>query len=106
MTFEDFLKYLKSNLMTPVKFDTLAGRSYFHAIFHAATSSLEIKNKSGSVGILDKNSLNSIYQRYSNAPLNRKNMTSYYAIDNWPNSPNKIFAPYVPAIIKSCLEEN
>lgn len=57
MTFEDFIEYLKSNLMTPVKFDTLAGKSYFQAIFHVATSSLEIKNKNGTVGILDKNSL-------------------------------------------------
>ncbi len=104
MTFENLLEWLKTNLNEPVRFDTLGKKSQFTATFHESTSSLEIKNSKGNVGLLDKESLRKIFQRHSDAPPNKRDMTGYWTPPKWPDTPNMIFAPYVPAIIRDFLQ--
>lgn len=70
---------------------------------------IRITNARGNSEIIDIFHWNALIERINELDENEKEMTSRYAHGNhpynWNNSPNRIFSPYVPAIIRY-LNEN
>lgn len=106
MSFENFLNWLKKNCKEPRSTKTLGGRTFFKAIISNDGRSLTIefgsKDYSGNVS---ENELVSIWKRYWHLG-DMKHMTSKYTDTDWSETPNRILAPYVPALIRDFEFEN
>ncbi len=100
MTFKNFRQWLSDNLKNQQKFTTLKKRSYFYAYYDEESGLIKLELKTGSKGQLRDNQIEKIFERYKDGTYSEKNMTSYYYDPWWPDTPNRILAPTIPAIIK------
>jgi len=106
MTFADFMEWVRANLKEENKIDNLGGRAQFYAEYELQSNSIKIRNSKGSIGRIDKNDLRRIFNRYVEAPQSMKHKAKYYNNPIWCETPNMIFAPYIPAIVRCCIEKN
>jgi hypothetical protein len=105
--FSDFVNWMEINLNSPVSIKTLGERRNFTAWFDRSNSSLVITTSSGKTHKpLAFESIEKIFQRYLQAPPDKRHMPSYYEIQTWEDAPDKIRTPYVPAIIRDFKEGN
>jgi hypothetical protein len=105
MGFMEFQSWLSDSLRSERKFQTLKGRSYFYARYDSQNSVLAIKLSTGYQGKLRDDQIAKIFQRYETGSQSERNMTSFFNNPWWPETPNLILAPYVPAIIRAWIEE-
>jgi hypothetical protein len=102
----DLINWMKINLKSPVKIETLGRRSVFTAGFDQSNSSLVITTSSGKThSPLAFKSIEKIFQRYVEAPADKRHMPSYYEIQTWEEAPDMIGTPYVPAIIRKFFND-
>jgi hypothetical protein len=98
----DLISWMEIHLKSPVRIKTLRGRSVFTAWFDRSNSSLVITTSSGKTHKpLAFDSIDKIFQRYIQAPPDKRHMPSYYEIQTWQDAPDKIRPPYVVAIIRN-----
>ena len=102
----EFINWMEINLKSPVKIRTLGGRSIFTAGFDRSNSSLVITTSSGKTrSTFAFEAIDRIFQRYVEAPADKRHMPSYYEIQTWDDAPDKIRTPYVPAIIREFFND-
>ena len=105
MRFENFLDWLKKNCKEPRPTKTLGGRSSFEAIFNKNEKLLTIDFGSNDYsGNILENELISIWKKYWDLGY-IKHHTSEYTDPKWPETPNRVLAPYVPALIRDFENE-
>ena len=92
MTYEQLLAALN-----PCReFPTLAERSKFQACNRNST--LVIITSSGSEYPIKRNIYNSVRERYENLNPDQRKISQNYTDTAWDQCPNRIQAPYLPAI--------
>ncbi len=100
MNFENFIAWLQMNCQEPRTTITLGGQSSFKSTIGNDGRSLTIEFGSrGKSGNLSENELVSIWERYWNLG-GMRHRTSEYNDPIWPETPDLILAPYVPALIR------
>ena len=99
MNFEEFIEWAKNSIKEQTKFQTLGKRSQFDAQYDRLNS-IKITNSSGNTLTINEERLKRIFERYVAEPTDMKHMASYYSDPKWPTTPSRIFAPYVPAILR------
>ena len=105
MSFERFKQWLSDELTARTRFDTLGGRSYFHAYYHHDEGLIFLILRTGYRGQLRDDQVEEIYNRYNNGTPSERNMTSFYTDPWWPDTPSRILAPAIPAIIKVWIDQ-
>jgi hypothetical protein len=103
--FEKFIKWAMGMSIDWVEFPTLGRRSQFLAQYNLQKNSIKIKNSKNKECEIKKTDLWRIFERYFNAPLEKRHRASYYTDPKWPDTPNRIFAPYIPAVIRHWTEK-
>ena len=102
----EFINWMEINLKSPVTFKTLRKKSHFSAIFDRFNSCLVITTSTGYThSPLEFEAIEKIFQRYMEAPSDKRHMTTYYEIQKWKDAPDKICTPYVPAIIREFFND-
>ena len=61
---------------------------------------IQITTSSGKVGQIDEEHWNLVMARIVSLPMEERGMTSRFTEDYWKEVPNRIFSPYIPAIIR------
>lgn len=101
--FSEFLKWLIKHLGRKRCFPTLGERSCFSATF--ASSELVLinsrKNKR-TFGLVD---LEEIFNRFKKLTGENQRKGCQYNHPSWPQSPDRVFAPYVPRLISEFLKD-
>ena len=107
MTFEQFQSWLLINFNpnNELCFQTLGGRSRFHVRYDGQSRVMKIRRSTGNEGQVRNDEVYRIFQRYWNAPQSEKNMSSFYTDPLWEETPSRILAPYVAAVIKAWIDE-
>jgi len=101
--FKDFLRWL-ANLPKGTLIPTLGGRSGIGARYDPVKKELEITNSKGNDCIMDVSDIRRIFDRYFSLDEAERNRAVSYTDPEWPETPNRIFAPYVAALIKEWLK--
>ena len=104
MNFKEFRNWLLDNLRDESHFETLGGRSHFHAHYDPQNG-LMFRLSSESEGQLTDEQIQSIFERYQNGTPQERSMTSFYTDPWWVDRPNRILAPYVPAIMRVWIQD-
>jgi hypothetical protein len=100
MEFEKFLHWLTAHLEEHKQAATLGENSTFNARIGVDGRSLLIEFGSrGKSGQLSYDRLKLVWDRYMSLG-NRKNLTSEYTDPSWPETPDRILAPYAAALIR------
>jgi hypothetical protein len=76
---------------------TLGGESQFTVVNQGGA--VVIINSLGKIHTLDDALVAAVFQRYSTLASHRRMMADDYVNPNWPQCPNRIFAPYVARLI-------
>jgi hypothetical protein len=100
-TFPEFLEWLIRKLATPQKFRRKL--KSFSAVF--CCNRLIFANSKGNIGILNIDNLRKIFQRWGNLSGVERWIPSQYNAPKWPKSPDKVYAPLVPPVIRKFLED-
>lgn len=97
--FDEILNYISENV---IEIPTLGGRSKIK--INKKDNSIVIINSNKKSLIIDKLHWGKVMDRMDNLEQIERGKTSRYAYGsneyNWNECPNKIFSPYVPAIVK------
>ena len=102
----DFINWMEINLNSPVSIKTLGERKYFTAWFDRSNSSLVITTSSGKTrSTFAFEAIDRIFQRYMEAPADKRHKPSYYEIQTWEKPPDMIGTPYIPAIIRKFFND-
>ena len=107
MNFEELQAWLSErfNLHNELRFQTLGGRSYFHVRYDSQSRIMTIRLSTGYKGQLREDKIRRVFERYQTGSQSERNMTSFYCDPWWPETPSRILAPYVAAVIKAWIEE-
>ena len=105
MEFDAFQTWLSDNPIGERMFQTLKGRSHFYARYDSHTQGIALRLSTGYQGQLQYNQIRRVFERYQAGTPSERNMTSFYCDPQWPETPSRILAPYIPAIIKVWIEE-
>ena len=105
MKFEEFEAWLSNRLKTEREFQTLKARSHFYARYDSHNRAITVRLRTGYQGQLREDHIRRVFERYQNGSQSERNMTSFYYDPWWPETPNRILAPAVPAMIKVWIEE-
>jgi hypothetical protein len=85
-----------------IEIQTLGGRSKIKV--EKSAFFIKVTNSKHNLLNIDERLWNKVLDRMSQIPNNERGMTSRYALGNkpynWKKCPNKVFALYIPAIIK------
>ncbi len=124
MDFEEFIKWLSVSLIEFKSFKTLGGGKYFNAKYDQQNGSITIRNSRFKLRLqknpefkgykLKHDAIKKIFERFNNAPESEKYMPRYYELpplkekyikgeynrEYWPEAPDKIATPAIPAIIR------
>lgn len=99
ITFEFVLQKLKNKTFVIL---TLGGKSKFTV--NKVKNFIFIKNSGDNTFRVDNEHWDKVMDRVKVLPNNEKGMTSRYSKGqnsyNWEQCPNRIFTPYIPAIVK------
>jgi hypothetical protein len=106
MEFEAFQTWLSNNLIGERDFQTLGGRSHFNACYDSQGQTIVVRRRTGKEGQLPTNQIRRVFERYQAGLPSEINMTSFYTDPWWPETSNRILAPYLAAIIKVWIEES
>ena len=104
MNCERFLKWIKRALTSWKIFKTLGGKALFRARYDDS-SGLIIMNSRKKQYIVSDQDMKEIFDRYRNSPGEMKHRAIYYTDPKWPETPNRISSPYLPAVIRFWIEE-
>ncbi len=105
MEFSDFERWLKNELRRERHFDNLGKRSKGFTARYTAEGDIEITiTSTKSRGIVCHRDVRKIFERYKSLPESERYKVKNYNDPEWPEV-NRIYGPYVPAIIKF-WEEN
>lgn len=100
MNFENFVHWLTTHLGERKPTATLGGNSKFNANIDVDGKSLFFEFGSrGKTGKLSYDKLKVIWDRHVSLG-GRKNLTSEYTDPSWPETPDRILAPYAAALIR------
>lgn len=80
--------------------NTLGGNALVSFFLPKDELGIGIMNSSGSEYILSREECQKIIDRYSSLSALNRNRAIYYTDPEWPITPSRIFAPYLPALIK------
>ncbi|WP_041280637.1 hypothetical protein [Desulfosudis oleivorans] len=107
MNFEEFQAWLINNFNqnTERRFDTLGGRSCFYVRYNSNSKVVSIKRSTGNQGQLNDDQIRKVFERYNTGSQSERDMTSFYTDTYWENTPDRILAPYVAAVIKTWGEK-
>jgi hypothetical protein len=105
MRFMEFRAWLSEYLGEERKFQTLKGRSFFYARYDCQQQVLVLRLRTEYRGQLRDNQIQKIFDRYGAGSQSERNMTSFYYDPWWPETPSRILAPTVPAIIKVWIDK-
>lgn len=105
MNFNEFRTWLSENLQNEREFQTLKGRSYFYARYDRKSRLMALKLRTGYEGRLRDDQIQRIFERYETGSQSERNMTSFYFDPWWRETPSRILAPTIPAIIKAWVTE-
>lgn len=100
MMFTQFLNWLGTHYTEEKNCDTMGGRSLFTARFIPGANLLLIGRSSGKSSSVDEAVLQRIFDRYQAASEIDRHKTSFYTDPVWKDTPDRINAPYVAALIK------
>lgn len=100
MPFEEFRQWLSQNLLNEKRFHTLGERSFFDARYDQQDALIRFRLKTGNQGQLRTDQIQEIFERWEGSTSLERYKTSFYTDPKWPNTPNRIFAPTIPAIIR------
>ena len=99
LTFDFILKQLNEK---PIEIITLGGKSKFKV--NKIDKFIILHNSRNRKLKIDKAHWDKVMDRINELPDNEKGMTSRYSSGNkhynWQECPNRIFTPYIPAIVK------
>ena len=125
MEFEEFERWLPENLAEFQEFLSLGGRRRFHARYDQNSSSIVIRNSKFKEKlsktptfdgyVLKVGAIKKIFERFSHAsdanrlrpsyyllpPSKEKYYAGAYAIEYWPEAPDKVATPAVAAVLKA-----
>lgn len=104
MVFTEFIKWAKDTIPNWKEFQTLGSQSRFFAKYNYQENSIRIRNSRGNEHEINEDDLQRIFERYVNATAQTRNKASHYTDPMWPETPNRVFAPCIPAIIKFWAE--
>lgn len=100
MTFEQFIKWAENRMTNWKGFQTLGGRSRFLAKYKKQQNSITVRNSRNREYDINTEALRRIFERYINAPAEMRDRAVYYTDPRWPETPNRVSAPYIPAVIR------
>ena len=92
MTYDQLLARLKKCR----NFETLGRQSDFSA--YNQNSALVITNSSGNPHAISRKIYDSVRERYDSLNVDQKHISKNYTDPVWKNCPDRIYAPYLPAI--------
>jgi len=104
MSFKAFFQWARNDLIESRTFQALGERAQFQAQYKQDSNEMEITNSKGNVGHLRKMHLERIFERYFALPHAQRHKAKYYEDPEWAETPNRVFAPAVPAIIRYWIE--
>jgi len=128
MDFGEFIKWLSVNLTEFKSFKTLGGNKCFYAKYDQNNESVIIRNSRFPLGKqknpefvgyqLGRNAISKIFERFHNASESEKYLSRYYQlplskekymkgeynVEYWPEAPDKIATPAIPAIIRHWIK--
>ena len=104
MSFKVFFQWARNNLVEPRTFQSLGKRSQFQVRYNQDSNEMEITNSKGNVWHFRTTHLQRIFERYFALPHAQRHRAVYYTDPEWVETPNRIFAPAVPAIIRYWAE--
>jgi hypothetical protein len=103
--FGDILKHLPDHEIT---IHTLGRKRYIRIL--KIINSIRIENSKNNTILIDLNHWNKVMNRVNELNINERLKTSRYAHGsndyNWPEAPDRIFSPYVPAILRYMNEKS
>jgi len=107
MNSQEFQAWLaeRFNPSIEVRFQTLGGQSYFHVHYDSHIRIMSIRRSTGKTGSLRDDQIRKVLERYKTAPPSARHMTSFYTDTYWRETPDRILAPYVAAVVKAWVEE-
>lgn len=107
MNYQEFQSWLSDrfNPSIEVRFQTLGGQSYFYVRYDSQSRIMRIRRSTGKTGSLRDDQIRKVLERYKTAPPSARLMTSFYTDTYWKNTPDRILAPYVAAVVKAWIEE-
>jgi hypothetical protein len=100
MSFEEFIKWAESAIIVGQELPTLGRRSRFHIKYDLQRGSMIVKNSQGKEYVLDREALSKIYERNISAPGEQIHRANYYTDPIWPETPHRIAAPYIAALLR------
>lgn len=118
VVFKSFERWLSENLLEFRTFKTLGLGVEFSAKYDTKDGSITTKNSKQNINTLKHNAIVRIFERWKNAPGLNRYKASYYKLppnkeeylkggyvkEYWPDPPDKIVTPAIPAIIKYWVE--
>lgn len=105
MPFEEFREWFLRNLQAEQQFQTLGGWSHFYARYDQEYALIKLRLSTGSQGQLRENQIQIIFERWETGTAAERYRTSFYTDPWWPNTPSRIFAPTIPAIIRYWIQQ-
>jgi len=83
----------------------MGGRSWFEMKYHWFSKKVTIRRSTGNEGQLKDRQIRRIFDRYQEGSIYERHMTSFYTDPTWVNTPDRVLAPYVAAVIREWAEE-
>ena len=105
MPFEDFRQWLVQNLQAEQQFETLGRPSYFYAQYDQQNALINLRLRTNSQGQLRENQIQIIFERWEAGGGDERYRTSFYTDPWWTDTPSRIFAPTIPAIIRYWIQQ-
>lgn len=103
--FEEFRQWILQNLQDEQEFQTLGRKSHFYARYDQQNAHINLRLRTGSRSQLRENQIQIIFERWETGTAAERYRTSFYTDPWWPNTPNRIFAPTIPAIIRYWIQQ-
>ena len=107
MNFEEFQAWLSDrfNHNNELSFQTLGGRSQVHVRYDPRIGFMTVKRSTGNEGKLREDKIRRVFERYREGFPGERHMTSFYCDPKWPDTPDRVLAPYIAAVIKAWAGE-
>ena len=104
MSFEEFIEWAEGAVIDWQELPTLGRRSRFHTKYDLQRRSMIVGNSQGQEYALSREALSKIFERYITAPGEQIHRANYYTDPIWPETPHRIAAPYIPALLRYWAE--
>lgn len=104
MSYEEIKSRLKEELShkksSSITLPTLGGQAKVSFSISENGEHITVTNSNGTNFTIDEPAFDAVYHRYHKLEEEERLRTGNYNDPKWPESPNRIIAPYIPVLIR------